>query len=380
MSFLNLNKIFNKKKRNLTHGSHGGEIYTFNSINNPNSLIDFSTNINPLATPNIFAHMCMNSMNQVPKYPDSNSTLLKEELVKYFDNKINKENLFIGAGSMELISIFSDMFIDPDDEIIIVQPTFSEYAWAVQKNGGNIVNVYRKPENHFRVECKPIINQITPKTKVIFLCNPNNPNGLLDHPKDIEKIINIASKNDVLVFLDEAFIEFTGEFNSFIYKISSHDNLFISRTFTKFFGLTGLRIGFGVSTPEIIDYTIRGQNLWSVNCLGQIVAQEMLKSEKFIQDSRNFFSKERKFMEDEFKEILGLKIFPSDTNFILINTENNGIKSNKIKELLLKENILIRDCSNYDGLNDYYLRISIKNRDLNIKLINSLKKIIPSQK
>ncbi|MFW9971424.1 MAG: pyridoxal phosphate-dependent aminotransferase [Candidatus Odinarchaeota archaeon] len=377
---MNFNKVINKKKRNLTHGSHGGEIYKLNSRNNPNSLIDFSTNINPLVTPNIFAKMYMNSINQVSKYPDSNSTLLKKELVIYFDNKVNKENLIIGAGSIELISIFCDMFIDPGDEIIIAQPTFSEYAWAVQKNGGTIINVYRKPENHFRVECKPIIDQITPKTKVIFLCNPNNPNGLLDHPKDIEKIINIASKNDVLVFLDEAFIEFTREFNSFIYRLSSHDNLFISRSFTKFFGLTGLRIGFGVSTPEIIDYITPGQNLWSVNCFGQIIAQEMLKSEKFIEDSLNFFSKERVFMKNELKKIPGVKIFPTDTNFFLINTENSQIKSNKIKELLLKENILVRDCSNYDGLNDYYLRISIKDRDLNIKLINSLKKIILSQK
>ena len=377
---MNFNKVINKKKRNLTHGSHGGEIFKLNSRNNPNSLIDFSTNINPLATPNIFAQIYMNSINQVSKYPDSNSTLLKEELVRYFNNKINKENLVIGAGSMELISIFCDMFIDPGDEIIIVQPTFSEYAWAVQKNSGTIVNVYRKPENHFRVEYKPIINQITPNTKIIFLCNPNNPNGLLDNPKDIEKIIHIASKKDVLVFLDEAFIEFTGEFNSFIYKISSHDNLFISRTFTKFFGLTGLRVGFGVSTPEIIDYLIRGQNLWSVNCFGQIIAQKMLNSEKFIEDSLSFFSKEREFMENELKKIPGLKIFPTDTNFFLINIERTEIKSTKMKELLLKENILTRDCSNYEGLNDYYLRISIKNRDLNIKLINSLKKIILSQK
>ena len=377
---MNLNKVINKKKRYLTHGNHGGEIYKFNSINNPNSLIDFSTNINPLVISNNLVRVCKDSIDQVPKYPDSNSTRLKKELVRYFDYKINKENLIIGAGSMELISIFCDMFIDSGDEIIIVQPTFSEYGWAVQKNGGNIVNVYRKSENYFRVECKPIINKITPKTKVIFLCNPNNPNGLLDNTKDLEKIINIASKNDVLVFLDEAFIEFTGEFNSFLYEISSFDNLFISRTFTKFFGLTGLRIGFGVSTPEIIDYVIRGQNLWSINYFGQITALEMLKSKKFIEDSLKFFSKERQFMKNELKKIPGLKIFPTDTNFFLINTENSGIKSTKIKELLLKDNILIRDCSNYNGLNDYYIRISIKNRDLNTKLINSLKKIILSQK
>ncbi len=373
---MNLNKIINKKKKNLTHRSHGGEIYNGNTTDNFNSLIDFSTNINPLANPDIFANAYKKSIKQVPMYPDSNSTMLKKELVKYFEKKISEENLIVGAGSMELISLFCDMFINSNDEVIIVQPTFSEYEWAVQKKRGNVINVYRKPENYFRIDTKSIIDQIKLETRIIFLCNPNNPNGLLDNTKDIEEIIVVASKNDVFVFLDEAFIEFTGEINSFINKISKFDNLFISRSFTKFFGLTGLRIGFGVSSPEIINFISKGQILWSVNCIGQKVAQEILKSKKFIADSFNFFINERLFLKNELKKITGLKIFPSDTNYILINTEGTGIKSSKIKELLIKDNILIRDCSNYEGLDEFYIRISIKTRQLNLKLIHSLNECI----
>ncbi|NHI94969.1 MAG: histidinol-phosphate aminotransferase family protein [Candidatus Lokiarchaeota archaeon] len=373
---MNLKNVIKNEKKNLMHGNHGGEIFKFNSKKNLDSLMDFSTNINHLVTPNMLLSAYKDALNQVSMYPDSNSTLLKEELVRYFNNTITKDNLIVGAGSMDLISTFCDMFIDTADDVIIIQPTFSEYAWGIEKNGGTIINSYRTSENDFYIEHESIINNFTHRTKAIFICNPNNPNGVLDNSKELEKIIRLASKNDIIVFLDEAFIEFADESNSFINNILSFDNLFICRTFTKFFGLTGLRIGFGVSSPKIINYMKRGQKLWPVNCFGQVFALKMLKLKKFTEDSLQFFSIEREFIKKKLLEIPRLKIFPTNTNFFLINTENIGIKSNLIKELLIEENILIRDCSNFEGLNDYYIRFSIKNRDMNIKLINALKKIV----
>lgn len=343
---------------------------------NLNQITDFSTNVNPLINHEISKQTYMNSINHVPLYPDSNSTNLKREIVVYFDNIITTENLIVGAGSMEIISIFCDIFIETGDEVIITQPTFSEYEWAVKKKGGNIVNIYRKPNNDFRIECKSILNQINSKTKAIFICNPNNPNGLLDNLSDIQKIINETSKHDVLVLLDEAFIEFTGEDNSFIKKISDFDNLLICRGFSKYFGLTGLRVGYGVSTPEIINVISKGQNLWSINCIGQMLAQESLKSKRFIENSYFFFKKERQFLIEELRRISGLRIFPTDTNYILINSENIGIKSSEIKKFMLEKNILVRDCSNYEGLDDYYIRIAIKTRKLNLKLLQNLKECL----
>lgn len=376
---MDLNRVINEKKKKLAHNSHGGEIYKIKTLHDFNSLLDFSTNINPLASLELFERAYLNSINQVSRYPDSKSTLLKEELVKYFENKITIENLIIGAGSEELISIFCSMFIDSGDEVIICQPTFTEYAWAIQKNEGKIINVYRKPKNNFQLECDPIISQITSKTKIIFICNPNNPNGLLDPFEKLEEIIKTASENDILVFLDEAFIEFTGESNSFVNKIALFDNLFVCRSFTKFFGIPGLRIGFGVSNPKIVNFITRGQVLWPVSCTAQRVAQEILRSKEFIDKSFNFFSEESKFVIKELKEISRLKVFPTSTNYILINTRKTGVKAPSIKELLLKEKILIRDCSNYEGLNEYYIRICIKSRELNLKLISSLKKIFRPQ-
>ena len=377
---MNLEDIKSNTKKGLKHSRHGGEIYHFNSTLNLNSIIDFSTNINSLISPEFFIKSYRNAVHSIPMYPDSNSTQLKREILKNFGNRINIENVIVGSGSMELISLFCEMFINPGDEIIICQPTFLEYAWAVKKFGGKIVNIYRSSKSNFQIKSESVINKLNSNTKIIFICNPNNPNGYLDNKYDLEKVIKCASVYNVLVFLDEAFMEFAGEYNSFIPKISEFDNLFICRSFSKFFGLTGLRIGFGISSPELIRFINSGQVLWPVNCIGQRIAQEILKSKKFIYESLNFFAQERIFLLNELRQIPGLKVFPTNTNYILVNTEETGIESSKIKQFMINENILIRDCSNYEGLDEFYIRVSIRTHELNQKLIQGLKKNIAVNK
>ncbi len=242
---MNVEKLANKN-RLISHGAHGGEVYGRWPIPSPGEIIDFSTNINEQIPSESIKTSMLNATRQILQYPDSDSSGLRQELVRYFGNALEVENFIIGAGSMELITIFCDMFVSPGDEAIVPHPTFSEYEWAVRRNGGKINTIFRKDSRDFRIERDEIIRSFTPNTKVVFLCNPNNPNGLLDLPSDIEDIIAAALKREILVFLDETFIEFTGENNSFAPRIHEFESLFICRTFTKFFGVPGLRVGYGI--------------------------------------------------------------------------------------------------------------------------------------
>ncbi|MBN1215581.1 MAG: histidinol-phosphate aminotransferase family protein [Candidatus Lokiarchaeota archaeon] len=370
---MNIDNLINKDKSIPTHEHHGGEIYKLNSTS---QILDFSTNINSFFPYHLIRHSYIDSIHEISKYPDTYSTDLRRELVNYFNNKIDLKNLIVGAGSMDLISIFCDTFVNLNDEIIICQPTFSEYSWAVRKKKGKIINVYRKPYNDFAINSDAIINKITSSTKVIFICNPNNPNGSIDNPHELKKIVKIASENDVLIFLDEAFIDFTGESNSFVSYINTFNNLVILRTFTKFFGIPGLRIGYAISSYNIIDLLNQFQNLWSVNSVAQNVAKSILKMKDYISRTINFFSEEIKFLSFQLSQIPGLKIYPTNCNFFLINLRKTGLTASKLQTSLLKDNILIRNCTNFDGLNEYYVRINIKTRDLNLKLLNSIRKII----
>ncbi|MFX1364325.1 MAG: pyridoxal phosphate-dependent aminotransferase [Promethearchaeota archaeon] len=373
---MDFDKIINKKKKDLIHKRHGGEIYKKKIFKGKSEIIDFSININPLNASNKYSEWFKESLSEIQKYPDSESLILKERLVSYFSNRIKLENIIIGAGSMELITNFCDIFIEPNDNIIISQPTFSEYEWAIRKNLGDIINIPRDLQNNFKLEKHPIMSRIDPQTKAIFICNPNNPNGNLENFNDIEEIIKFSLDRNILVFLDEAFIEFTGEENSFINKINKYKNLFVSRSFTKFFGIPGLRIGFGVGDLVLIKHMKKAQNLWSVNCIGQKFAEKMLYYNNFIKSSISFVNKERNFLISELSRIPKLKLFTTRTNFILINIENTGIRSHELKKILLEKNILIRDCSNFKYLDNYYIRISVKDRESNIKLIQTLKSII----
>jgi threonine-phosphate decarboxylase len=274
---------------------------------------------------------------------------------------------------MEIISLFCDCVVKAGSKVIISQPTFTEYEWAVKKNNGKVVNAFRKEELDFILETETITDKIDSKTSLIIICNPNNPNGALDKKKTIKDITSIACKKNILVLLDEAFIDFTGEKNSLVPEVLNFDNLLISRSFTKFFGIPGLRIGYGVSNSRIIDVMHNNKELWSVNCIAQNVAKYLINSHNLIQESIRFFRKERSRLMDSFSQITGIKTYPSKSNFLLLNIKDTKLSSSKLKELLLKQNILIRDCSTFTGLDNKYIRVCVKSNELNQLLIKKFK-------
>ncbi|MFX1317363.1 MAG: pyridoxal phosphate-dependent aminotransferase [Promethearchaeota archaeon] len=370
---LKLNKLVNKKLLNLKKKSHGGEIYKF-SIDK-GKFIDFSTNINHLFALKDYNDIINEALNQITKYPDSDSSRLKKSLNSYFQSKLKPENFIVSSGSMELIDLFGITFVQKNNKVIIYQPTFSEYEWVVKKCGGRILNVFRDEDNNFQLDFNILKKNLSKNPKCVYICSPNNPNGYLDDRKLLEEFIFQAGEQNVLVFLDEAFIEFTGEKNSMITRIDKYPNLFVTRSFTKFFGIPGLRIGFGVSNVKIIELLKKVQVPWPVNNIAQKLAEKLIQSKEFIKTSKEFFEKERDYVISELSNIKGFKIFPSSTNFLLINTKDTEFSSKILRKKMLKHNILIRDCSNYEGLDEYYIRIAIKSREQNNRLIDALSSI-----
>ncbi len=367
------------KSNEVKHAKHGGEVFDSKDFNNLDEIIDYSININHLIKIDHYKDVIIDSLKEIGRYPDSNSSDLKKTLVKYFNHKITPENLIITAGSMNLIADFCQCVIKANRKVIVSQPTFTEYNWAIQRAKGEIIDAFRKPESNFQLEKELIINQIDSRTSLIIICNPNNPNGGLDDKDILVDIIKFASKHDVMVLLDEAFIEFAGESNSFVPNISQFDNLLISRSFTKFFGIPGLRIGFGVGDPRIIKTLIDNQVLWPVNNIAQKIAEILLDVQDIIESSVLSTQREREKLKNTLEEISGVQVYPSVTNYLLINIKETSLRSTKLKELLIRDKILIRDCSNYTGLNDQYIRVNVKSEQLNRKLICGLKRYLHYQ-
>ncbi|MEM2099445.1 MAG: threonine-phosphate decarboxylase CobD [Candidatus Bathyarchaeia archaeon] len=354
---------------------HGGEIWDIHKKTPyKGKIIDFSSNINPIGPSKKALQAVRRCIREIPYYPDSNSTALRDAIAKHF-KIISKENVIAGNGSTELIYLFAEAFLNKGDVAIIPIPTFSEYARAVRKTGASIK--YIKPGNQLRLDVTAF-KRALPKAKVAFLCNPNNPTGALIRQQNLISILERAIEEDCIVFLDEDFIEFVEDEKelSMINQIRKFPNLFILRSFTKIFALTGLRVGYGVSSEEIVNTLLYFKIPWNVNCIAQTAAIEALADAEHIEITRQLVKTERVFLTNALRQIKGFTVFPSATNFILVDIHGSGFTAAHLKKKMLQYNILIRDCSSFTGLNDYYIRVAIKTHRENEMLVETFRKIL----
>ncbi len=271
--------------------------------------------------------------------------------------------------------LFAETFMNKGDTALIPAPTFGEYEGAVKKAGETPKFV--KLNKNFNIEESAFVNEMS-GAKIIFLCNPNNPTSMLIPTETLTEIIERALRQNSLVFLDEDFLEFVENEKalSMINKINKYPNLFILRSFTKIFGLTGLRIGYGIANDEIISLLSCAKIPWNVNCLAQAAAVAALKDEDHLTITRDLIKKEKTKLLCELEKIESFKIFPSDANFFFINIKKSGLTAAELAGKLLNEGILIRDCTSFRGLDPYYIRVAVKTQVENERLMEALKRIL----
>ena len=344
--------------------AHGGIF----SIKKPNEkIIDFSSNVNPLGCHPGVKKYLKNQLNKIHVYPDSESTRLRSNL-KWFTG-INSSQILIGNGATEIIYNFCSTFVNKKSKVLIPCPTFSEYDKAVNFFGGKTIPFRTLNLN---TDFQKFLKKI-PAKGIIFICNPNNPTGEILSKKNMVEIIKIAEKKSTLVFVDETFIELVPDSNpSLVKTLKSYENLFILRSFTKSFGLAGLRIGYGLGSKNIIEILQRIKIPWNVNYIAQTAANAALCYSDFLEKSRKNIKKENLFLMNSLSKIEWLSCFSSSTNFILIKTK---INSKSLQKKLIKTNIPVRDCSTFCGLDENYIRIAVKNRIQNKLLVKAFGEI-----
>jgi len=368
-------KLVKKSLRNLKPYFHGGNVWEVSEKHKipVDQLIDFSISTNPLGAPKTALESIRQHLNLIHHYPDPNPEWLLEALGKSVG--VAPNNVVVGNGSTELIYLFNEVFLENGYEAVIPVPTFSEYKAAIERFGGNMIFLKCDPANNFRLNVEELENSITKKTRIIFLCNPNSPTGWLYEKGDILRIVKLAAENDVLVFVDEDYIDFVddGKRYSMTKYVKDYNNLFVLRSLTKFFGLAGVRIGFGIGSPELVKILKRVIMPWSVNSLAMFAAAEAVKDADFIKRTRLLVSKSRKEMQEMFKPINWLKVYPSETNFLLVEIIQGDLTSTQLAEGLAKTGLLIRDCKDFDGLNNRFFRATVRRPEENRKLVEQIK-------
>jgi threonine-phosphate decarboxylase len=362
--------------KNLKPCTHGGRVWeaekkTQHTIN---ELLDFSSSVNPLGASPKALEVVKNSLQQIQMYPDSNSEALREAVASSFDI-ISAKNVVVGNGSTELIYLFAETFLDKGQIALIPAPTFGEYENAVKKAGGQPKHV--ELSSSLCVEAKSFADQMQ-NAKIAFLCNPNNPTSILTPYETVIEIIERALKNEVLVFLDEDFLEFVDETKqvSLVNRVNDYPNLFVLRSFTKGFGLTGLRVGYGVACEDTIKLLFKAKIPWNVNCLGQVAAVAALEDKEHMQKSLEIVRAEKEFLVRALSKLEGFRLYPADANFVLIDIRGSGFTSAKLAEKMLEHGVLIRDCSSFVGLDDFHVRVAVKTRKENQKLLESFTEVL----
>jgi threonine-phosphate decarboxylase len=347
--------------------SHGG-VYTVN----PSLVkVDFSSNINPLGiSKKVLNALRMNLPNLSSIYPDNENTILKKKIIDYLGSPLTQESINIGNGATELIYNFVRTFVRK--QVVIPSPTFCEYEMASRKLGAKIKHV---PLKNWKLDIDSILEK-SKNSEAIFLCNPNNPTGLFSYHL-IERLIE-GIDDSIKILIDESFIEFVDEkkhARTFIEKINEFKNIVILRSMTKSFGLAGLRLGYCVSHPSIARKISLNKITWNVNGLAQLAGVTALENLSHLRRARKIIKSEREFMHIKINSKLSsFSANKSDVNYYLIRLHQGN--STQIRDLLLKKNgILVRDCSDFKGINDKYIRVAVKTHDENLELLNSLEAI-----
>lgn len=299
------------------------------------------------------------------RYPDPQQRALKQVLSD--KHGVGKEQLVLGNGSDEVLDLLFRAFCNPGiDNVIGISPSYGMYQVLANLNDVEYRKSLLKPEV-FSLDVNDILSKVDEQTKLIFLCSPNNPTGQFLDEKDIELLLKSFNG---LVVVDEAYIDF-GNRDSWNKRLNLYPNLVVIQTLSKAYGLAGLRLGILFANEEVISILNKIKPPYNINQFTQDFAQKCIIDKTYNESLINLLSKERVFLFELLLEVdFVKKVYPSDSNFILIKVDN----ANKRYQQLIEKGIVIRNRTN-DDLCENFLRITVGTEEENQKLIQTLKTI-----
>lgn len=337
---------------------HGGDIYR-NKVN-----LDFSVNVNPLGVPGAVEQALTQAVQHCSAYPDLSAGALKQSIAKM--TGVQTDYILCGNGASELFMAI--MHALKPKKTMIPMPSFFGYEHAALGAESEIMPVLMSEADGF---CLPdnLEQQLTPDIDLIILANPNNPVGNMIERDRLEHLIRDCREKDIIVVVDECFIEFTGKeaIHSLKKVIQEHPNLIVVRAFTKIFAIPGVRLGYlFCQNDRLLGKIGRQLPEWNLSVFAQAAGVAACEVTDYREKTVKVVSAERTYLTAQLEKA-GFTVYPSEANYLLFYTEH------PLYEALLEKHILIRDCSNYHGLKKGYYRIAVKTHEENIRLIKAMR-------
>ncbi len=333
-------------------------------------VIKLASNENPWGPSPKAVSAVKKALGTVNRYPDAQGYYLKKRLAKFYG--LSSGNFVLGNGSDELIDVVIKTFMEADENIVTSEGTFLEYEIIAQVNDRK---VKKAPLRYFKYDLTAILRLVDKKTKLIFIANPNNPTGTYVTSAEVKEFIS-ALPQEVVVVFDEAYDTFisVNDYPDSLGYLRKKKNIIILKTFSKAYGLAGLRLGYAIAPLEIAAYLERIRQPFNVNLLAQVAGLAALEDKAFLKKTRQMTLSGKDFVYQELSR-MGLGYVPSEANFILIDV---GRDSQELFKACLKFGVIVREMSQY-GLKNF-IRLTIGTPKENRRFLRVLKKVIQEKK
>lgn len=341
----------------MMKNEHGGDIFEREIV------YDFSANLNPLGMPESMKNALQKSISEWEKYPDP----FCRSLVKKLSERENfpPENIVCGNGAADLI--FRIVQTVKPQKAVVCAPSFSEYSKALIQNECEILHYFLSEKSGFALDEK-ILEMLDESVQMLILCTPNNPTGRTVDSGLLRRICEKCEANDIVFLCDECFIDFTE--NAAHAEQFINPNVVVLKAFTKIYAMAGLRLGYALfGDAELAEKVRRNGQFWSVSAPAQTAGEAALDEKNYLEKTLELAKKEREFLTENLRNF-GFKVYPSEANFILFYTEL------PLDEMLLSEKILIRNCANFDGLEQGYFRIAVRSHEENSALVSAIERCL----
>lgn len=328
-------------------------------------IIKMASNENPLGPSPAGLAAMEQALAQVHLYPDGNAYYLKQKLAAKLG--LTPQNLILGNGSNELIEFVGHALLEPGTDIVVSEFCFAIYPIIAHMFGAGVVTVPARQHGH---DLPAMGRAITSKTRVVFVANPNNPTGTLAPREDVLRLIDTVPSH-ILLVMDEAYYEFLDDPVDLLPDVrqARHPNLLLMRTFSKIYGLAGLRLGYGIGQPDLIAAFEKVRQPFNINSLAQAGALAALDDEEHIRRTRQNNASGLLFLADAFRQ-LKLEFVPSHANFVLVRVGNGQ----KVFEALQQKGIIVRPMGGYKL--PEWIRISVGTAQENTRVVQALGQIL----
>lgn len=329
-------------------------------------IVKLSSNENALGSSPRALEALTNAMNELHRYPDSSASGLRRALAEHAE--LSPDHVVCSNGSDELVFLLCVAFLREGDEVVMADGTFISYLLRSQVMGAKAIRVPLRDYTH---DLEAMVAAITPKTRLLFVCNPNNPTGTSNGADEVRALLERVPE-DVLIVMDEAYYEYVHrtDYPDLLPEIrNGRKNIILLRTFAKIYGLAGLRLGYGFAHPDVIAYLDKARPIFNVNTLSQVVGVAALKDVVHVARSRSHTEESRTFFMEGLEE-LGLKPIPSEANFIAVHVGDDA----EVTKTLFQRGFLVTPLSGW-GLPGF-IRFSFGTKEQNKQFLAALSGVL----